>query len=337
VHAIDDEPFDAAAVEAGAWRAPYGPDDTFGAYAEVTPERRGAALAWAAGRGAAARTISLGEPLFAGYPAFGTRSFALQLWGSGFDPPPGVHVERPRPWGPNRLTSLEERVQFSFNMGAKINGLAHCGVGDLLYGGRSLHAEVATGARSLDTTTWGAPLVTRGVLFDVLGWCVATGRADALSAAPGGHPILRDHLRITVEDLEACAAWAGLPPLAPGDAVLVRTGWRRLLRSDPQRYLSGNPGVYLRETRWLAQFRPALVGADTWCFETTDAAVTGRNRMPCHQELLVRFGIRLGESLALDELAGALHAERLPQFVLCHTPLEAEGAVSSSSPALAIV
>ncbi len=337
MHTIDDEPFDAAAVESGAWPPPYGPGDTLGTYAEVTPVRRSAALARAAGRGTAARPVALGETLFPGYPAFGTRSFALQLWGSGFDAPPGVHAERPTPWGPNRLTSLEERVQFTFNMGAKINGLAHCGVGDVLYGGRSLRAEVASGARALDTTTWGPPLVTRGVLFDVLGWCVATGRSGSLSSTPDGQPILRDHLRITVEDLEACAAWAGLPALEPGDAVLLRTGWRRLLRSDPQRYLSGNPGVYLRETRWLAQFRPALVGADTWCFETTDATVTGRYRMPCHQELFVRFGIRLGESLALDELAGALHAERLSQFVFCHTPLEAEGAVASSAPALAIV
>jgi hypothetical protein len=337
VHAIDDEPFDAAAVEAGAWTPPYGPGDTLGSYAEVTAERRSAALAWAAARGAAVRAVSLGEPLFAGYPAFGSRSFALQLWGSGFEAPPGVQAERPRPLGPNRLTSLEERVQFSFNMGAKINGLAHCGVGDVLYGGRSLRTELVHGARSLDTTTWGPPLVTRGVLFDILGWCVATGRADALSSTPDGRPILRDHLHITVEHLEACAAWAGLPALEPGDAVFVHTGWQRLLRSDPKRYLSGNPGLYLRETRWLAQFRPALVGADTWCFETTDAAVTGRHRMPCHQELLVRFGIRLGESIALDELAAVLLAGRLPQFVLCHSPLEAEGAVSSSSPAVAIV
>ena len=50
----------------------------------------------------------------------------------------------------------------------------------------------------------------------------------------------------------------------------------------------------MRETRWIAQFRPALVGADTWCFETLDPAITGRHVSPCHQELMVRFGIRLG-------------------------------------------
>ena len=337
MHEIDDEPFDAAAVEAGAWPPPYGPGDVLGTYREVTPERRARALVRLAARGADVRPVSLGETFFPGYPAFGTRRYAQQLHGSGFAPPAGVEVARTTPWGPNRLTSLEERVSFSFNMGAKVNGLGHCGVGDLLYGGRSLAAHMGDGARELDTTTFGPPLVTRGVLFDLVEHYTATGRADALSSAPDGSPVVRDHFRITVEDLEACAARAGLPALEPGDAVLVRTGWRRLLRTDPARYLSGNPGVYLRETRWLAQFRPALVAADTWCFETTDPAVTGRQRMPCHQELLVRFGIRLGEAFALDDLAGALAATGRTEFVLCHTPLEAEGAISSNAPALALV
>ncbi len=341
MHDIDDEPFDVAAVEAGAWVPPYGAGDVAGTYQEVTPSRRAAALAHLAARGEEVRAFSLGETFFAGYPAFGSRTFAQELWGSGFDAPAGVvdtvHVERTRPYGPNRLTSLEERVRFSFNMGAKINGLAHCGVGDVLYGGRSLRAEVAAGARSLDTTTFGPPLVTRGVLFDLLGYYVAQRRADALGVVPDGRPTVADHHRITLDDLVGCAAWAGLPALEPGDAVLVRTGWRRLIRTDPQRYLASNPGVYLREVRWLAQFRPALVGADTWCFETTDPAVTGKQRMPCHQELLVRFGIRLGESLNLDALADALAHAGVTSFVFCHAPIEAEGAISSNAPAIALV
>ena len=252
--------------------------------------------------------------------------------GSVFASTGRVGTDRTRPWGPNRLVSLEERVRFSFNMGAKVNGLAHCGVGDLLYGGRSLAAYVAAGARALDTTTFGPPLVTRGLLFDLLGFYRAHDRSDALSSTPGGLPLVRDDHRITVEDLEGCASWAGIGAIEPGDVVLLRTGWQRLLRSDPARYLAANPGVFLRETRWLAQFRPALVGADTWCFETIVPAVTGPLVSPCHQELLVRFGIRLGEGFQLDELAEA----GATTFVFCHAPLPVEGAVSSNAPAIAI-
>lgn len=329
---LDDVPCDPDAVAAGAWVPPYGAGDVLGTYQEVTPARRAAALARLAGRGAEVRTWSLAEPLFPGYPAFGARSFELDVVGAGFPSSEHAATGRARPWGPNRLVSLEERVRFTFNMGSKINGLAHCGIGDLLYGGRSLAAYIADGARALDTTTFGPPLVTRGLLFDVLGWYLAEGRADALSAAPDGRPLVRDDHRITVEDLEGCAAWAGLPAPEPGDALLLRTGWGRLLRTDPARYLAANPGVYLRETRWLAQFRPALVGADTWCFETIDPAVTGPLVSPCHQELFVRFGIRLGEALALDELADA----GVTQFLFCHAPLPAERAVSSNAPAFAM-
>jgi kynurenine formamidase len=333
VHAIDDEPFDAAAVEAGAWPSPYGDGDTLGTYVEVTPRKSAAALrSLAASEATGVRTFNLGETLFDGYPAFGTRTYSLAVRGSGFASSAHAETARSRPWGPNRLTSLEERVEFSFNLGAKINGLAHCGVGDRLYAGRSLAAYVADGSRQLDTTTFGSPLVTRGLLFDVLGFYVAHDRDDALSHTVDGEAIVRDDHRITVEDLEACAAWAGLGEVEPGDAVVLRTGWRRLLRSDPQRYLRSNPGVFLRETRWLAQFRPALVGADTWCFETIDPAVTGPLVSPCHQELFVRFGIRLGECLALDDLAAA----GVTQFVFCHAPLPAVGAVSSNAPAIAL-
>lgn len=333
MHAIDDEPFDAAEVEAGVWQPPYGAGDTLGTYAEVSAEKRSAALAWLVAAGASGvRTFNLGETLFDDYPAYGSRTYRLEVRGSGFASSALAATERSRPWGPNRLTSLEERVAFSFNLGAKINGLSHCGVGDLLYGGRSLATLVAGGSRELDTTTFGPPLVTRGLLFDVLGYYLARDRGDAVAHTADGEALVRDDHRITVEDLEGCAEWAGLGAIEPGDAVLLRTGWRRLLRTDPQRYLRANPGVFLRETRWLAQFRPALVGADTWCFETIDPAVTGPLVSPCHQELFVRFGIRLGESLALDELADA----GVTQFVFCHAPLPAVGAISSNAPAIAM-
>jgi Putative cyclase len=331
VHAIDDEPFDADAVARGAWRPPYGAGDTLGTYNEVDAAGRARALALLdPARGV--RAFNLGEAFYPGFPAFGSRTFHQALYGSGFAPTAGVETARSRPWGPNRLTSLEERVTFSFNMGAKINGLAHCGVGDVLYGGRSLAEVVAGGARALDTTTFATPLVTRGLLLDVLGYYLANDRTDALAQSPDGLDLVRGDHRITVEDLAGCADRAGIGAIEPGDAVLLRTGWRRLLRTDPARYLAANPGVFLRETRWLAQFRPALVGADTWCFETIDPAVAGRLVTPCHQELFVRFGIRLGEGLALDELADA----GVAQFVFCHAPLPSEGAISSNAPPVAL-
>jgi hypothetical protein len=113
---------------------------------------------------------------------------------------------------------------------------------------------------------------------------------------------------------------------------LIRTGWRHLLRADPERYLRFGPGPYLRECRWLASFRPAVLGADTWGFETMDPAIRGGNLTPCHQELLMRFGIRLAEGLQLEDLAAA----GLDRFVFCHNPVPAEGATASNAPPMVL-
>ena len=332
---VGDELFDPDAVEGGCWSpGPYGPGDELGTYHEVGSDQMAAALRQL-DLSRPLRTFDMGYRLFPGYPAFGTRSYRIRLAVQGMDPGPDFagEVLNPSVRGDNRMASLEERVEMTFNMGAKINGLHHAGVGATFYGGRRLADIVAAnGAGQLDTPTWGPPIVTRGLLVDVLADKVASGEASALSAAPDGRPLLTDGYRITVEDLEAAIARQGLPPFAPGDAVFVRTGWGQLVTTDPDRFRSASPGVFVRECRWLAGFRPAIAGTDSWMWGTSDRAVTGHTAAACHQEMLARFGIRLGEGIHLDELADA----GVDRFVFCHNPLRAEGAVSSNAPALAI-
>jgi hypothetical protein len=75
-----------------------------------------------------------------------------------------------------------------------------------------------------------------------------------------------------------------------------------------------------------------VLGADTWGFETMDPAIRGGNLTPCHQELLMRFGIRLAEGLQLEDLAAA----GLDRFVFCHNPVPAEGATASNAPPMVL-
>jgi hypothetical protein len=332
---LDDTMFDVAAVEAGAWApGPYGPDDRLGTYNEVTPEKSAAALRTLDLR-SAVRTFSLGETLFDGFPAFATRRYEQRLVMSGYTPdaPFEGEVFNARPRGPNRLSSHEERVLTSYNLGSKISGLHHCGVGATFYNGFRGQAMARTwGATELDTPSWGPPLCTRGLVIDVLASKLDAGASADLAESSDGLPLLRDDYRVTVDDLEGAGRRQGLPPFEPGDALLIRTGWRRLLRSDPERYLRSSPGLFLRECRWLATFRPAVVGADTWSFETVDPAVRGGYLAPCHQELCMRFGIRIAEGLQLEELASV----GVDRFVFCHNPLRAEGATASNDPPMAI-
>jgi kynurenine formamidase len=137
---------------------------------------------------------------------------------------------------------------------------------------------------------------------------------------------------VTVEDLEACLEASSAGALERGDAVLLRTGWINLTRTDPQRFLSESPGPWLRETRWLADFAPALVATDSFMWGTFDPDVTGGQLGAGHQVLLVERGIRVGESFFCEELADA----GATTFVFCHAALPARGAVSSNSPPIAI-
>ena len=329
---FDDELFDVDAVVAGAWiPGPYGPDDRLGSYNEVTGETRAAAMAML-DLTRPVDTYSLGVEVFEGFPAFGDRPYRQQLLVAGYEPPDDYEglLRGTEPLGPNRLSYHEERVEATYNLASKINGFLHCGVDGVFYNGVKGRDVARTGgAADLDNLSWGAPLLTRGYLIDVA--ASKAGGPETFEAANGA-TVLNDGYRITVEDLEEAIERQGLPDFEPGDAILLRTGWNNLVRSDPERFLADSPGVWLRETRWLAASRPAIVGVDSWVWGTMDAAIVNGNWSACHQELLYHHGIRLGEGIGVEALAAA----GVDRFVFCHAPFPGEGATSASSPAMAI-
>jgi hypothetical protein len=329
----DDSPFDSAAVLDGAWApGPYGPGDRLGTYREVDDAKRRDALR-SLDLSRPIRTFNLSDGIEPGYPGVGSRSYEQHLVVAGFDPGPnfGGECRSVEPRGPNRISSCEERFAGTYNMSSKINGFAHCGVGDVFFDGlRGPDIATTEGLTDLDVTTWGSPLLTRGVMLDVVAHHVRT--TGNVEQAANGRPTLPGNYRVTVEDLQGCLDHSRVSTIQPGDAVLLRTGWINLSRSDPRRFLRESPGAWLRETRWLADLRPAIVCTDSFMWGLLDDAVTGGDPAKCHQVLLVERGIRLGESIYCEELADA----NVSEFVFCHAPLLARGAVSSNAPATAI-
>ena len=95
------------------------------------------------------------------------------------------------------------------------------------------------------------------------------------------------------------------------------------------RYIGLEAGIYLREARWLAQFRPAIVASDAPALEVLPAPApwTGLQVFPVHQELLTHHGIRIGEAFNSEELA----ADRLYEFVFFYTPQRGKGATASNT------
>jgi hypothetical protein len=336
---MNDEIFDVAAVERGAWApGPYGPGDQRGAFNEITPEKTASALRLLdAGR--PVHTYNLGEQLFNGFPAFVTtppRLYDQRLTASGYQPPADFEgiLGSTEPAGPNRISGHEERFPNSgtYQIATQLDNLNHVGVGEMFYNGfRGPEIARTWGTAALGAENMG-PIVTRGVLLDIVGLKVSQGATGDYFTASNGGRVLRDNYRVTVEDIEAAMRRQGAGAITPGDVVLLREGWTHLVRSDPERYLMQEPGIYLREARYLAQFRPAIIGSDTWALEVLDPAVTQGNFFPVHQLLFVRHGIRIGEGIVTEELA----EDGVFEFVYIVTPPNALGATAGNTPPAAL-
>ena len=327
---FDDTVIDAAFVRGGGWGpSRYGSGDERGTLNEVTPEKTASALAMLGG--SAVRTYDLSERLFSGFPALATpaapRIYEQRLFVAGFDPGPGFEgiLGPTTPRDSNEFSSVEERFPLggTYQIGTQLDNLNHIAVGDYFYNGfRGSDTAVTSGTTKLGAEHIG-PVITRGILLDVLTDKQERSSSGDLVQAPNGRFALRDDYRITVEDLKKALDRSGVERIEPGDVVLIRTGWNQMLYSDPTRFTGFHPGLYLRETRWLSQFRPAIVGADTWGVELL-AGADVEGFAQCHQEFIVHNGIRLQESVMLDELA----RDRVYRFVYVLTPPKASGATA---------
>jgi kynurenine formamidase len=360
-----DEMFDVEAVLNGAWdnTAFYRRGDQRGTLQEVTPNKTRDALKMLDG-GKPVVTYNLGELMFNGFPAFPStppRLYNQRLVVLGYEPPPDYEgiLQSPTPLGPNQISAHEDRFKvtersgpytYSYQLGTQLDNLNHIGVGPVYYGGHRGPTIAETWGTSRLGSEHVGPIVTRGILLDVLGLKLAQGATDVLETAPNGTPHLAATYRITLEDLEAAMRRARIKTIKSGDVVLVRTGWNQLLEphdpvsghepDDPnhaghpghQKYLTSEPGIYLREARWLASHRPAIVGADTWALEVVGDPVVGPNVFPVHQELLTHSGVRIGEAIVTDQLA----EDRVFKFVYIVTPQFAFGATAGNTPPCAL-
>jgi kynurenine formamidase len=219
--------------------------------------------------------------------------------------------------GINRRGSNEELVVAEIGqVGTQFDTFSHQMIGNSMYNCVTLEdAATRTGFSKLGVEQVGA-LMTRGVLVDV--------------AALKGVPVLAENYEITPADLEAALARQKLT-IAPGDAILIHTGWGTLWGKDNARYQRASPGVGTAAAEWLARQDPMLVGADNTAVEISpnpDKQLAG----PGHQILLVVNGIHLLENLRLDELA----ARRAYEFALIVEPLKIQGGTGSTVAPIAV-
>jgi len=201
----------------------------------------------------------------------------------------------------------------SFRMGSQAathwDALAHVGYEELLWNGISDATNTADGATALGIEHFG-PLVTRGVLLDV-------ARLHGVEHFDDNHPIGPD-------DLDGALAATGVD-LAPGDAVLVRTGQFAHLRAgDRRRYSMPSPGLNVASVEWFARRDVAAVATDTMtfeCYPCEDPQVF----FPVHMLNLRDVGLAQGQNWDLDALAADCATDGRYGFLLCAAPLPLTG------------
>ena len=265
---------------------------------------------------------SLALPRFTGMPLFGSHPpFQVTMYRT----PSGLRGDGVEPWGPRNEVNLQymaEQVSGTAHSGAHVDALAHMTIGedDHWYGGANAREHL--GDRG-PTVGDGAKLPTflrRGVLLDVPGHL----GVDALDS----------HQPVSAEHLQAVAEHQGTT-IAPGDVVLIRTGYLGSWPDQEQMARHVTAGPDLSAARWLLDQGVVATGSDTETYEVQPAPDLGSpaNPQPVHTLLLIEHGIYLFEGIYLEELA----RDGVHEFLFVALPLKIAGTTGSMLDPVAVV
>ncbi|MBI2766229.1 MAG: cyclase family protein [Chloroflexi bacterium] len=289
----------------------FGPGDQLGTINRLTPERTLAALQIPR----LGRAINLSLPLnLPNPPMFGRKPYS--------------HVVYPL----SRNEQDDYIDSLHLQASSQWDGLRHVRAREFgFYGGRGEDAA-GPGGSELGIQAWAERgIIGRGVLLDVAAFMEGAGvPLDPWNDTP-----------ITAGTLERTAAAEGVA-LAPGDILLVRTGWMSayLALSGPQREavagatdwpgLSGDAAM----AEFLWDHEVAAVAADNPAVEDAPGDPSAGS---LHRRLIPLLGMALGELWALDELAAFAREHRRYECCVVSVPLNIPGGVGSPANALALV
>jgi kynurenine formamidase len=236
------------------------------------------------------KSVPLGIVIDPNTPAFPPRSLSLQ-------------VVQPNQQGGQKLTGFgypgnynDDIIQTWLGIGSQIDGLGHLGEKGYYYNCLpETEISAITGLTKLGVHDV-PPLVGRGVVLDM--------------AKHFGKDVLAAGENFGEADIKAAAEAQGVT-LGEGDIILFHTGWTDgMLESDPTAWVSGEPGLNVEGSRYLASLNPMAVGADTWGVEPVPPK-EGDGAFYGHVVLLKENGIYILETMN----TGLLVADGVTEFM----------------------
>ncbi|CAD7701830.1 unnamed protein product [Ostreobium quekettii] len=142
---------------------------------------------------------------------------------------------------------------------------------------------------------------------------------------------------ITLADVNETLAAQGMEgfEFKSGDGVFFRTGWGALWGVDNEKFLSGEPGIWMEVARWLTdEVQAGVYGSDTGGTEVFP--VNNPDSEGCvicvHDHMLTRHGIVHQEAMDLDGLS----SDGVYTFMYVFTPMPIVGATGSMGCPIAI-
>ena len=288
----------------------YGKDDVLGTINEIGADK----VLKAASLVKKGRTIYLSHEIYNGMPGRYENHgpFFYLLSQRVYDHRPPFREETV-----NKFGGALCRVEMVDHLGTHLDALNHISYDNTFYNGNSafdLSTTYGTPKLGIDDVP---PVVTRGIMVDA----APDGRIMEMGEPVTPHMVeefLQEH------DLE----------VTPGDAVFFRTGvgdlWHK--PAEYNRYYEKSPGIGMDLARWISDHKVSVTGSDTPATEVSPPEIPN-SRLPVHQHLITRNGIRIIDNVNLNELS----REKAYEFLIIIAPLRFRGATASPVSPVAII
>ena len=206
------------------------------------------------------------------------------------------------------ISSNDDIVQMWLGTGSQLDGLGHMGESNTFYNcNKGSDFSLITGLTKIGIEKI-PPMVGRGVLLDV--------------AKHKGVPYLKAGEPIYSSDISEIAKKQNIS-FSTGDVILLHTGWTDAkLKTEPDVWGAGEPGITNEAATYLASLNPMAVGSDTWGVEVAPN-IEGDKLFYGHVTLLKKNGIFILETMNTGRLA----EENVTEFMFVLGQARLKGAV----------